>query len=163
MNDLPSSCTKLTLEPAAPLAPGRVVATRVPAPDTWFVLQYLQSMTGRGALLAARNGPASPATLTVRPRGLQPETRYIAIWADGRPAGYGTGAELRTHGLTLEREPYSGGIVWLTPEPVGPSFVEAQPPRAAASYPSGDTTRRGLGFGLGVGRAGLEPERLTVL
>jgi alpha-galactosidase len=107
-----------TLGASEPLGSGRPVPLRAPADDTWFVLQYVQPESGRSALLAVRNGPDSPATLRVRPQGLDPEARYVATWDDGTAAGSGTGDDLRREGLALDRPAYSGGIVWLRPRTV---------------------------------------------
>ncbi|MGH2368583.1 MAG: hypothetical protein ACRDI2_10295, partial [Chloroflexota bacterium] len=108
-----------TLAPSEPLGRDRVVAARPPAHDTWFVIQYVQRESGRSALLAVRNGPASAESLTVHPRGLDPGARYDATWDDGGAAGSGTGAELLADGLVLRRPTFTGGIVWLNRERTG--------------------------------------------
>jgi hypothetical protein len=85
-----------------------------PVVQDWFALQYLHPDLGRGALLVARNDGERDA-VTLKLRGLAPQTPYDVAWSDGRRVAQELGETLAQTGVVISRPPYSGGLLWITP------------------------------------------------
>jgi alpha-galactosidase len=99
------------LLPALAVAP---TADRGPTVENWFALQYVQPDSGRGAVLVVRNA-AGADQQTLKLRGLDPDTTYRVDWSDGRFVAEDDGSTLMSSGFPMARDPYSGGIVRITP------------------------------------------------
>jgi len=100
------------LRPLVAASAGTLLTAQGNGQETdWDVLQ--ETGVNGGVALFAFNGAAAPATTTVMPAGLQPETRYQVVSIDGSTAGMLTGADMMTNGLALMRSPVTAAQILL--------------------------------------------------
>jgi len=107
------------LQPPLAVAVG---AANGPAVQDWFVLQYVHPEIERGAILAVRNGGGAEQ-VTLKLRGLTPESPYQVEWSAGSASGDPHAAHvadergdtLMQDGVPITLPPYSGGVLWVTP------------------------------------------------
>ncbi|HEX3701732.1 MAG TPA: alpha-galactosidase, partial [Vicinamibacterales bacterium] len=77
----------------------------------WDILQ--ESGTNGGVVLFAFSGAAAPASTTVSPANLSPDTVYQVVSIDGSVRGVMTGADLTRNGLTITRSPVTAAQILL--------------------------------------------------